>query len=106
MYVATTRAKHRLFVSATRRTEPTWDAVLADTDEKGRPRQKPELDHFRTMALFLRDGGVGTLLDAEDAVAPRALRATVEVAAAAVGVVELPQDGLWMRREDSPALPE
>jgi DNA helicase-2/ATP-dependent DNA helicase PcrA len=106
MYVATTRAKHRLFVSATRRKEPTWDAVLADTDEKGRPRQKPELDHFRTMALFLRAGGVGTLLEAGDAVTPRALRATVEAAAAAADVVELPQDGLWMRREDSPALPE
>ncbi len=63
VYVATTRAQEQLFVSATRRDEPDWAAVLSTLDARGRERVHPEDDHFRTMALHLRDGGSGVLLE-------------------------------------------
>jgi DNA helicase II / ATP-dependent DNA helicase PcrA len=102
VYVAITRAERKLFVSATRRKEPTWEAVLADVDEKGKPRQKPELDHFRTMALFLRAGGVGTLLEAEEVAAP-ADPALAVVSPGLVGPEEvlLPSDGILATRDQA-----
>jgi DNA helicase-2/ATP-dependent DNA helicase PcrA len=80
MYVGITRARRQLFVSSTRRKDPSWNAVLADTDESGRPRRDIEDDHFRTMALYLSEGGRGTLLDTEPAAG--SARAAVAVAAA------------------------
>ena len=55
--------KRKLVVSATRRKDPTWDAVLSDARREGKGAYQTELDHFRTMALFVRNGGVGTLLE-------------------------------------------
>jgi DNA helicase-2/ATP-dependent DNA helicase PcrA len=63
IYVAITRAERQLYVSATRRDEADWEAVLSGLDAKRRARREPDDDHFRTMALFLREGGTGTLLD-------------------------------------------
>jgi DNA helicase-2/ATP-dependent DNA helicase PcrA len=65
VYVAITRAERQLFVSATRKKEPDWDSVFSELDGNGRARKDPADDHFRTLALFLRDGGCGTLLDTE-----------------------------------------
>jgi DNA helicase-2/ATP-dependent DNA helicase PcrA len=105
VYVAITRAERKLFVSATRRKEPTWEDVLADIDDKGRPRQKPELDHFRSMALFLRDGGVGTLLEAEDVAAP--IQPSLQIVVATIDRhddVALPRYGMWATRDQTEAL--
>jgi DNA helicase-2/ATP-dependent DNA helicase PcrA len=63
VYVAITRAERQLFVSATRKKEPDWESVFSELDGNGRARRDPADDHFRTLALFLRDGGRGTLLD-------------------------------------------
>lgn len=63
VYVAITRAEQQLFVSATRKKEPDWEAVFSELDGNGRARKDPADDHFRTLVLFLRDGGWGTLLD-------------------------------------------
>jgi DNA helicase-2/ATP-dependent DNA helicase PcrA len=71
VYVAVTRAERQLFVSATRKKEPDWESVFSELDGNGRPRRDPAEDHFRTLALFLRDGGCGTLLDTESDVALR-----------------------------------
>lgn len=65
VYVAITRAERQLFVSATRKKEPDWESVFAELDGNGRARRDPADDHFRTLALFLRNGGFGTLLGIE-----------------------------------------
>ena len=65
VYVAITRAERQLFVSATRKKEPDWESVFSELDGNGRARRDPADDHFRTLALFLRDGGCGTLLETE-----------------------------------------
>ena len=99
-YVAITRAQRQLFVSATRRKDPDWEAVFSELDDKGRPRRDPADDHFRTMALFLRDGGVGTLLGAERdggveavVVAPVSEHAEIAAAAAPSGAGLRSRDG-------------
>ncbi|MHB8507324.1 MAG: ATP-dependent helicase [Candidatus Dormibacteria bacterium] len=52
VYVAMTRAMTRLFVTATRKEESDWDAVLADNEPKGTPRKLTEDDYFRNLALW------------------------------------------------------
>ncbi len=95
VYVAITRAERKVFVSATRRKEASWEAVCSPLDDKGKPRQKPELDHFRTMALYLRDGGgVGTLLEAEDVARPTAAAAAIAAEAMEpLADIAVPHDG-------------
>lgn len=83
MYVAITRAKERLYLSTTRKDEPTWESVLSDLDAKGRPRQKPDDDYFRTLAVFAQSSGAAVLL-------PRATEAAPYAPPAQVGDADLP----------------
>jgi len=65
VYVAITRAQEQLFITATRKDEDDWDAVFAE-EFKSKPRQKPEDDYFRNVALWA-SGGAATLLEPAEA---------------------------------------
>jgi DNA helicase-2/ATP-dependent DNA helicase PcrA len=59
VYVALTRAKDQLFVTATRRTQADWEAVIAASEE----RVNCNFDFFRQLAIFVEeDPGRGVLL--------------------------------------------
>jgi len=62
VYVAITRAQEHLYVTATRKNEDDWAAVLSEADHKGKPRIRPEDDYFRNLGLWA-SGGAGTLLE-------------------------------------------
>jgi DNA helicase-2/ATP-dependent DNA helicase PcrA len=61
VYVAITRAGERIFITATRRDDPDWVSVLADT-VGGKARSTPDDDYFRSLALWA-SAGAGTLLE-------------------------------------------
>ena len=61
VYVAITRTREQLTITATRKDEDDWEGVLAE-ELKGTPRQKPEDDYFRNLALWASDGAA-TLLE-------------------------------------------
>jgi DNA helicase II / ATP-dependent DNA helicase PcrA len=63
VYVAITRARKQVFITATRRDDPDWDSVLADT-VGGKARPAPNDDYFRSLALWASPGA-GTLLEPE-----------------------------------------
>ena len=105
-YVAITRAQRQLFVSATRRKETSWEAVFSELDDKGRPRRDPSDDHFRTMALFLRDGGVGTLLGAERDIAVEAPAVARVPEPDEVAAVAVPSGAGLRSRDLAVGLPE
>jgi DNA helicase-2/ATP-dependent DNA helicase PcrA len=90
VYVAITRAERQLFVSATRKKEPDWEAVFSDLDGNGRSRRDAADDHFRTLTLFLRDGGCGTLLDTESSEGVRLPTVASPTSAEERGAIPLP----------------
>ncbi len=99
VYVAITRAERQLFVSATRKKEPDWESVFSELDGNGRARRDPADDHFRTLALFMRDGGCGTLMDTEaaSAVSPATVAPTVN--AGELAAIPLPQGAGALARD-------
>jgi DNA helicase II / ATP-dependent DNA helicase PcrA len=62
VYVAITRAREQLFVTATRQDEPDWPSVLSK-EVDGKARRATEDDYFRNLTLWAEPGG-GTLLAA------------------------------------------
>ena len=105
-YVAITRAQRQLFVSATRRKDPDWESVFSELDDKGRPRKDPADDHFRTMALFLRDGGVGTLLGAKHDVAVEAAAVATASTPDEIAAVAVPSGAGSLSRDRAAGLTE
>lgn len=102
VYVAVTRAERRLYVSATRRREPTWADVLSELDDKGRKRADGAHDHFRAMAVYLHDTRTGTLLEADDeAVSVEPAGAAVVAADDVADAFALPSDGASVVRAQS-----
>lgn len=105
VYVAITRAERQLFVSATRRKDPDWEAVFSELDDKGRPSKDPDDDHFRTLALFLHEGGIGTLLPAHYGEAVERAAATTAADAELLAAIAVPS-GAELRGRDRAASEE
>jgi DNA helicase-2/ATP-dependent DNA helicase PcrA len=63
VYVAVTRAREQVFITATPRDDPDWDSVLVD-NVGGKARPAPNDDYFRSLALWA-SSGAGTLLEPE-----------------------------------------